>query len=38
MRAIDSSTALVDLIESESQRIKEYVSALPPEALERPSP
>ena len=38
MRAIDSSTALVNLIESESERIKEYVSALPPEALERPSP
>ena len=38
MQAIDSSKALVDLIKSESERLKEYVSALPPAALERPSP
>ena len=38
MTTIESSKALVDLIKSESDRLKDYVSALPPEALDRPSP
>ena len=38
MTTIESSKALVDLIKSESERLKDYVSALPPEALDRPSP
>ena len=38
MQSIDTYQAQVKLIESESERIKEFVSSLPPEALERPSP
>ena len=38
MTTIESSKVLVDLIKSESERLKVYVSALSPEALERPSP
>jgi len=33
-----TSKALVDLIKTESELLKEYVSALAPEELERPSP
>ena len=38
MQSIDIHTSQVDLIQSEWNRIKEYVNALPPEALERPTP
>lgn len=38
MTTIDSTRQLVDLIRSESERFKELVNALPPDALEYPSP
>ena len=38
MRSIDTYQTQVKLIQSESERLKEFVSALPPEALEKPSP
>jgi len=38
MQSIDTYQAQVKLINSESERLKECVNALPPEALERPSP
>jgi len=38
MQSIDTYQAQVKLIESETERLKEFVSALPAEALERPSP
>ena len=38
MQTIDTHEAQVDLINVESERLKEYFNALPPEALERPSP
>ena len=38
MQSIDIHTSQVELIQSEWNRIKEYVNALPPEALERPTP
>ena len=38
MQSIDILKAQVELIQSESNRLKEYVNALPSEALERPSP
>lgn len=38
MQTTDTHHAQVELIRSESQRLREYVNALPPEALERPSP
>jgi len=38
MQSVNTYEALVGLIKSESERLKEYVSALSPEALERPSP
>ena len=38
MQSTDIHTSHVELIRSESQRLKEYLNTLPPEALERPSP
>ena len=38
MQSIDIHKTEVELIQSESERLKEFLSALPPEALEKPSP
>jgi len=38
MLSLDKSQAQVELIRSESERLKEYVNGLPQDALEKPSP
>ena len=38
MQSTDTRSALVDLIKSESERVKEYVNSLPAEALDLPTP
>ena len=38
MQTIDTHKTHVELIQSETERVKQYINALPPEALERPSP
>ena len=37
-QSTDTRGALVELIKSESERVKEYVNSLPPEALKLPTP
>ena len=38
MQSIDTRKTDVELIQSETERVKQYINALPPEALEHPSP
>ena len=38
MQSVDTHKTHVELIQSETERVKQYINALPPEALERPSP
>ena len=38
MQSTDMHNTEVELIRSETERVKEFVNSLPPEALERPSP
>jgi len=38
MQSIDTHKTHVELIQSETERVKQYINSLPPEALENPSP
>ena len=38
MQSMDTRKTDVELIQSETERVKQYINALPPEVLEHPSP